>query len=47
MGPPGAFDNTIDWSAFPAGQTIYFELNDMSMADGSILAIAVVEILLN
>jgi hypothetical protein len=43
MGGPGAFDNTLDLSALPAGQTIRLELHDLSMADGSTLAMTAVE----
>lgn len=38
MGAPGTFDNTIDLSAIPSGMVIRIELQDLSMADGSLLA---------
>ncbi len=37
MGAPGAFDNVIDLSAIPAGTTIRLELQEVSMADGSLM----------
>ena len=42
MGGPGTFDNTISLGSVPAGQVFRIELQDNSMADGSILALAAV-----
>jgi hypothetical protein len=44
MGGPGTFDVTIDLSAIPAGTVIQLALVDLSAADGSILAMASVEL---
>ncbi|MEZ0395539.1 MAG: Gmad2 immunoglobulin-like domain-containing protein [Anaerolineales bacterium] len=38
MGAPGTFDHRVDLSAIPAGTTIRLELQDLSMADGSLMA---------
>jgi len=46
LGGPGTFDNPIDLSAIPAGLLIRFELSDVSAADGSILAMDSVELLI-
>lgn len=46
MGQPGTFDNTLDLSALPTGQTVRLELHEMSMADGSTLAMTALEIVL-
>jgi hypothetical protein len=45
LGGPGTFDNPVDLSAIPAGMLIRFELSDVSAADGSILAMDSVEVL--
>jgi len=45
LGGPGTFDNPIDLSAIPPGLLIRFELSDVSVADGSILAMDSVEVL--
>lgn len=44
MGGPGTFDSAIDLSAIPAGTTIRLALADFSAADGSILALDSVEL---
>jgi hypothetical protein len=38
IGQPGTFDNTVDLSAIPAGTTVRLELSEISMKDGSTLA---------
>ncbi|HVN14703.1 MAG TPA: Gmad2 immunoglobulin-like domain-containing protein [Anaerolineales bacterium] len=38
MGAPGTFDATIDLSSIPAGANIRIEIQDQSAADGSLLA---------
>lgn len=38
MGAPGTFDNPVDLSIIPAGTVIRIELQDVSMADGSLMA---------
>jgi hypothetical protein len=38
MGAPGTFDSIVDLSAIPSGSVIRIELQDVSMADGSLLA---------
>jgi hypothetical protein len=45
MGGPGTFDNVIDLSTIPAGLVVRLELQDLSMADGSTLAMDSVELL--
>jgi hypothetical protein len=44
MGAPGTFDSVIDLSAIPAGTVIRIELQDLSMADGHMLAMDSVEL---
>ena len=44
MGGPGTFDNVIDLSTIPAGLVVRLELQDLSMADGSTLAMDLVEL---
>ncbi len=38
MGAPGTFDHSVDLSTVPSGTVIRIELQDVSMADGSLLA---------
>lgn len=38
MGAPGTFDHSVDLSAIPSGTVVRIELQDVSMADGSLLA---------
>lgn len=38
MGAPGTFDNLVDLGGIPSGTVIRIELQDVSMADGSLLA---------
>ena len=45
MGGPGTFDTTIDISNIPAGLLIRLEILDLSVADGSTLAMDSVELL--
>ena len=44
MGSPGTFDNTIDLSAIPTGSAIRLELSELSMADGSLLTMDSVDL---
>lgn len=44
MGGPGTFDAKIDMSAIPAGTPVHLTVQDISAADGSILALASVEV---
>jgi hypothetical protein len=46
LGGPGVFNNPIDLSAIPPGLLIRFELTDVSAADGSILAMDSVDLLI-
>jgi hypothetical protein len=45
MGGPGTFDNPVDLGTIPAGQVVRLELQDLSMADGSTLAMDSVELI--
>ncbi len=45
MGEPGTFNSPIDISAIPAGTIIQLEVSDLSAADGSILAMDSVYVL--
>jgi hypothetical protein len=45
MGTPGTFDASIDISMVPAGTTIRLKITDLSAADGSILAMDSVELM--
>ena len=44
MGGPATFDNRIDIPSLPAGTELWIELLDTSMADGSILALETVRL---
>jgi hypothetical protein len=44
MGGPGTFDNTIDLSSIPAGLVVRLQLQDLNMADGSMIAMDSVEL---
>ena len=44
LGGPGTFDNPIDLSSIPSGSIITLEISDMSMLDGSTLAMDSVEL---
>ena len=44
MGGPATFDNRIDIPSLPAGTELWIELLDTSMADGSILALEAVRL---
>ncbi len=46
MGAPATFDNTINLSAIPGGQTVRIVLTDVSMADGSTICMNSVEVML-
>lgn len=45
FGAPGTFNETIALAAIPAGTTIYLEIQDVSAADGTLLALDVVKLL--
>lgn len=44
FGAPGTFDETFTLAGIPAGTTIYLEIQDISAADGSLLALDVVKL---
>jgi hypothetical protein len=44
MGAPGTFDVTIDLAGIPSGTSIHLEILDLSMQDGSMLAMDSVEL---
>jgi hypothetical protein len=44
FGAPGTFDETITFAGIPAGTVIYLEIQDISAADGSLLALDVVKL---
>jgi hypothetical protein len=46
MGAPATFENTVDLSGLAGGQTVRIELLDLSAADGSIIAMNSVEVVL-
>ena len=46
MGGPGTFDHLLDLSAFTSGTHLHVVLSDLSMADGSVLALASVELII-
>lgn len=43
-GAPGTFDSLIDLSLIPAGSTIFLQIEDLSAADGSLLAMDSVQL---
>lgn len=45
LGAPGTFDVTIALEGIPAGSTVYLEIQDISAADGSWLAMDAVKLL--
>jgi hypothetical protein len=45
FGAPGTFDETISLAGIPAGATVFLEIQDLSAADGSLLALDVVKLL--
>jgi hypothetical protein len=45
FGAPGTFDETFTLAGIPAGTVIYLEIQDQSAADGSLLALDVVKLL--
>jgi hypothetical protein len=45
FGAPGTFDVTFTLEGIPAGTVIYLEIQDQSAADGSLLALDVVKLL--
>lgn len=44
FGAPGTFDETFTLAGIPAGTVIYLEIQDISVADGSLLALDVVKL---
>ncbi len=44
LGGPGTFDTIIDLSEIPSGTTVFVELQDISAADGSLLAMDSVQL---
>ncbi len=45
LGAPGTFNESIALAGIPAGTTIYLEIQDVSAADGSLLALDAVKLL--
>jgi hypothetical protein len=45
LGAPGTFNETIALNDIPAGTTVYLEVQDVSAADGSLLALDAVKLL--
>jgi hypothetical protein len=45
FGAPGTFDQSISLEGIPAGTTIYLEIQDVSAADGSLLALDAVKLI--
>ena len=44
LGAPGTFNESISLAGIPAGTTIYLEIQDLSAADGSLLALDAVKL---
>ncbi len=44
LGSPGKFDTTVDLTGIPTGTTVFIELQDLSAADGSLMAMDSVEL---
>ncbi len=46
LGAPGTFNESISLAGIPAGTTIYLEIQDISAADGSLLALDAVKLVI-